>query len=66
MLNRRFALGRSHLTVCALFGALLVYFNVLGLWYTDLWSHVAYGRWIIDHRALPTFEPFLPLARDGA
>jgi hypothetical protein len=41
---------------------MLVYFNVLRLWYTDLWGHVAYGRWMLDHGALPTLEPFMPLA----
>ncbi len=32
------------------------------LWYTDLWGHLAYGRWIWEHGALPTTEPLMPLA----
>jgi len=33
------------------------------LHYTDLWGHLAYGRWICTHHALPATEPFLPLAQ---
>lgn len=32
------------------------------LWHTDVWGHLAYGRWILDHGALPATEPFMPLA----
>lgn len=64
VLGPRYALGLRHVLLCALFGAMLVYLNVLRLWYTDLWGHVAYGRWILDHRALPVHEPFMPLAAD--
>ena len=33
------------------------------LFHTDLWGHLAYGRWIWEHNSLPATEPFLPLAR---
>ena len=33
------------------------------LFHTDLWGHLSYGRWIWQHGALPTTEPFLPLAQ---
>ncbi len=33
------------------------------LFHTDLWGHLAYGRWIWQHGALPVTEPFLPLAQ---
>ncbi len=62
ILGPRYALGLSHVLVCAVFGAMLVYLNWLGLWYTDLWGHVAYGQWILNHHALPFYEPFMPLA----
>jgi hypothetical protein len=62
VLGPAFALGPGHVVACAVFGAMLVGLNLLTLWYTDLWSHVAYGRWILEHGRLPTREPFLPLA----
>jgi hypothetical protein len=34
------------------------------LYHTDLWGHLAYGRLIWESGALPTTEPFMPLARD--
>ncbi|AMV16296.1 hypothetical protein [Planctomyces sp. SH-PL14] len=33
------------------------------LWHNDLWGHIAYGRWIVEHKALPETEPLMPLAR---
>lgn len=30
--------------------------------HTDLWGHLAYGRWIADKGKLPTRDPFMPLA----
>jgi len=33
------------------------------LWHTDLWGHLSYGRWMIEHGGqLPTADPFLPHA----
>jgi hypothetical protein len=28
----------------------------------DLWGHVVYGSWILDHGSLPTDDPMMPLA----
>lgn len=55
-------------------GAGLTILSALVLWYyagrplyhTDLWGHLAYGRWIATHRQLPLHEPFMPLANDAA
>jgi hypothetical protein len=41
-------------TLCAIFA--LASFNRLN--HTDLWGHVNFGRWIVEHRALPTADPF--------
>jgi hypothetical protein len=39
---------------------------LVGNWFplraTDLWCHVGYGHWILDHRALPERDPFCPWA----
>ena len=44
---------------CAMF---FMYHNYMRLFYSDVWGHVAYGNWILDHQELPTAEPFVPLA----
>jgi hypothetical protein len=61
VLDRRFALGLPHVAVTTFFVLLFVLLNWLPLKPADLWGHVAYGRWIAAHRALPTEEPFVPL-----
>lgn len=38
-------------------------FSTSKLFHTDLWGHLAYGRWIWAHKALPATEPFLPVAQ---
>jgi hypothetical protein len=62
VLDVRYALGWRHVAVTALFAALFLYLAYIPLWHTDLWGHVVYGNWILDHRALPAEDPFLPLA----
>lgn len=53
-------------TVClsigsALFAAgIFIYFSWQPLWHTDLWGHLAYGRWMTEHGHLPRTDPFLP------
>ncbi|HUE72610.1 MAG TPA: hypothetical protein VMP01_17120 [Pirellulaceae bacterium] len=41
-------------TLCAIFA--LTSFNRLN--HTDLWGHLDFGRWIVQHQALPTHDPF--------
>jgi len=48
---------------CGWFAAFFVYFSYVPLWHTDIWGHVAYGQWILDHGQLPEFDPFVELAR---
>ncbi|MFN0052193.1 MAG: hypothetical protein ACKV0T_08375 [Planctomycetales bacterium] len=38
------------------------YYSRLPLHHTDLWGHLAYGRWIATQGSLPQTEPFMPLA----
>ena len=42
------------ITLCAIFA--LTSFNRLN--HTDLWGHLDFGRWIVEHKALPTVDPF--------
>jgi hypothetical protein len=44
-------------------GALFLLLSYRPLWHTDLWGHLAYGRWIVEHRAVPSTEPLMPLCR---
>lgn len=62
VLGARFELGLPHLLLTALFGALFMAANYVGLRPTDLWCHVAYGEWMLQHRAIPTEDPFLAFA----
>lgn len=36
--------------------------NYMRLFFSDIWGHIAYGNWILDHTKLPIEEPFAPLA----
>jgi len=63
VLSARYALQRKHVVLVAALAGFFLYLNYIPLWHTDLWSHVAYGEWIIEHGELPTSEPFMPLAR---
>jgi hypothetical protein len=70
-LDPRWALSLEQLAAVALFGVLFVMLSVVPLRANDLWVHVTYGQWMLDHRAIPTEDPSMPLARgmqvvDGA
>lgn len=43
-------------------GLLFTIINYFPLYHSDLWGHLAYGRWIVEHGA-PTTEPLMPLDR---
>lgn len=49
------------LTLCGC--TLFVVLSYLPLWFTDIWGHISYGRWIVQHGALPQTEPLLPLCQ---
>ncbi|MCY2964913.1 MAG: hypothetical protein NT069_14950 [Planctomycetota bacterium] len=40
------------------------FFSRLPLRHTDLWGHLAYGRWIATH-GWPTYEPLIPCASES-
>lgn len=44
-------------------GAIFWFYNRQPLYHTDLWGHLAYGRFIWETGALPETEPFMPLAQ---
>lgn len=63
VLSYRWAFKLSHLAVIVLFGVLLLFLNYLPVRGTDIWCHVSFGQWIKANQAIPTEDPFQPLAR---
>ena len=61
-LSQRWQFGVGQLLCCAWFACFFIYASYVPLFHTDIWGHVLYGHWILDHQALPTQDPFLPLA----
>lgn len=64
ILSDRFAFQWKHAAVCAWFALFFMYANYMPLFHSDIWSHVQFGQWVLDHRSLPTNYPSMPLA-DG-
>ncbi len=62
VLGERFVMTRSQLGVCVWFCVFFVYLNYIPLFHSDIWCHVHYGAWMLDHGELVTEDPFLPLA----
>jgi hypothetical protein len=46
----------------AVLGLMYLVLSYQPLWHTDLWGHLAYGRYTWEHRELPATEPLMPLA----
>ncbi len=51
-----------HAILVGMAAAFFLLLNYLPLRATDLWGHVLYGQWMLEHRALPTEDPILKLA----
>ena len=60
--SAHWALGLSHLLLVIWLSCLFTLMNHFPLRGTDLWCHVLYGQWILEHRAIPAADPFCPLA----
>ncbi len=61
-LARYFEWNKWQFLVVMGFCLLFIICNYMRLFYSDIWGHIAYGNWILDHQALPTVEPFVTLA----
>jgi hypothetical protein len=62
-LSEKWALGYIHLAIVAYFSLFFIYLSLQPLFHSDLWGHVAYGQWMLEHRALPTEDPYVEYAR---
>jgi len=61
-LSPRWALAPRHLAIVGFWCIFFLVLNYLPLRPTDLWGHTAFGSWILEHRQLPTEDPYQPLA----
>ncbi|HTN75063.1 MAG TPA: hypothetical protein VL096_07445 [Pirellulaceae bacterium] len=62
-LSAAWALRLSHVGIAAFFALFFLLFSYLPLRGTDLWGHTLFGEWILEHRALPTEDPYFKLAQ---
>jgi len=62
-LTEKWELGYLHVAITAFFALFFIYLSLQSLFHTDLWGHVAYGKWMLEHRALPTEDPFVAYAK---
>ena len=61
LVGERWALSMKHLLITIWFGSFFMHFNYIPLFHSDIWGHVSYGHWILEHQALPTEDPFVAL-----
>src|SRR4051794_10557423 len=52
------ALSRGGLTAIVALAGLFLATSFYHLNHTDLWGHLSFGRWIVEHRELPTTDPW--------
>lgn len=53
----------QHVLACLAVCVFFIYLCNVPLFHTDLWGHVAYGHWILEHGGLPAEDPFVTLAQ---
>lgn len=63
VLSDRFALRWQHTLLCGFLAAFFIYLSYIPLFHSDIWGHVKYGQWILQHRGLPQEDPYLSLAQ---
>jgi hypothetical protein len=53
-------LRSSELIAAAVLAVAFVILSHWPLWHSDVWGHLKFGQWIVQHRQLPAHEPFSP------
>ncbi len=56
-LGLRGAIKPRHTAACAALAVVYLIANYVPLRATDLWSHVRFGQWILDHGRMPSADP---------
>lgn len=64
LLSRRWALDRTQFACVAIVSLFFLYASHVPVFHAEVWGHVAFGHWILEHQALPQSDPFVPLT-DG-
>jgi hypothetical protein len=59
-------LRAGHVVAVVLLALLFLLYNFVPVFHTDIWGHLKFGKWMIDHGALPDHEPFSPFADHDA
>lgn len=54
---------KSLAILTAVIGAIFFALNRLAIRLTDVWAHLAYGRWMQSHSAIPETEPLMTLSQ---
>jgi hypothetical protein len=54
----------SHVAAAGLLALVFTFASFIPLWHTDIWGHLKFGQWMVEHGRLPRREPFCALA-DG-
>lgn len=57
-LDRVPGLSRAGLAAVVALGAIFLGTSLHRLNHTDLWAHLSFGRWIVEHGELPSADPF--------
>src|SRR5260370_37021 len=60
----RFYCRNSHVVAAAMLALVFVLLNYVHLWYTDIWGHLQFGRWIVANGALPAGDPSCAFAEE--
>jgi hypothetical protein len=58
-------LRSSDVIAAALLAIAFLLLSYRPLWYSDIWAHLKFGQWIVQHRQLPAQEPFSPFTDRG-
>jgi hypothetical protein len=62
MLPDEYAWSYRTLALTGFWAILFMYFSYTPLFFSDIWGHVNYGLWMLEHGRLPIEDPFTPLA----
>src|SRR5262245_58034728 len=56
----RYYLRSSHVLAAVIVAVVALLYCQLLLWHSDIWGHLAFGRWMSEHRTLLEHEPSNP------
>ena len=51
-------LQTSHIVAVGMGAMVFVFLCFVPLWHTDIWAHLKFGQWILQHGRLPDADPF--------